>query len=113
MKNQKTMYLLAKARAIAEGPKAYRMMRGYALTETEVRRIYGREGFTNPKTYDRHIGIWQEMGWVHISPVGENKENVYFFSLDDADSTERSLHMELRRRFSDCAEGDLPGVLCS
>lgn len=110
MKNQKTMYLLAKAKAINEGPKTYRMFTGYALTRGEVKRLYTGEGFTKPDTFKRHIDIWVEVGWIMIQPVGPNKEDVFFFTLDDSNVSERGYHMELRTSHPECEE-DLPGVL--
>lgn len=109
MKNQRTMYVIAKAKAIEEGPKTFRMFSGFALTEADIKRIYTREGFTNPNTIQKHLQIWEDVEWVVMQPVGTNKENVYFFTLDDSDSKERQCHMMLRTRFPNCEES-LPGV---
>ena len=110
MKNQRSMYLIAKARAIAEGPKAYRMFRGYALTEAEVKKIYTREGFTKAQTIQNHIDIWKEAQWVEVLPVGNNKEPVLFFVMDDIDSEDRQRHQVLKTSYPDCQES-LPGVM--
>ena len=109
MKNQKTMYALAKAKAIEEGPKTFRMLSGYALTEAEIRRMYAVEGFTKPATIDRHLAIWKDVEWVDVQPVGPNRENIFFFTLDDSTSEERERHMSLRSKHPDCTES-LPGV---
>lgn len=109
MKNQKTMYRLAKARAIREGPKTFMMISGFALTEAEIRDFYTREGFTS-KTADKHLDLWKELEWVDVKPVGGKKENVFFFTLDDSDRDERMTHMALREKFSECTES-LPGVM--
>ncbi len=110
MKNQRTMYVLAKAKAIEDGPKTFRIFSGYALTEGEIKRIYTREGFTNPKTIQRHLDIWKDAEWVVSQPVGANKESVYFFTLDDSDSVDRQRHMLLKSKFPDYDES-LPGVM--
>ena len=49
------MYVIAKAKAIEEGPKTFRMFSGFALTEADIKRIYTREGFTNPNTIQKHL----------------------------------------------------------
>ncbi len=109
MKNQKTMYALAKAKAIGEGPKTFRTLSGYALPEAEILRMYALEGFTKPATIEKHLTIWQELEWVDVKPVGTNRENIYFFALDDSASDDRERHMSLRSKHPDCTES-LPGV---
>lgn len=83
MKNSRTMYLLARARAIDKGPKKYSRFVGYALTEKELRRIFVLEGFNPAKgSIGKYIEIWEECGFVKKIAVGQEGEQVFYFVLD-------------------------------
>lgn len=92
MKNNKTMYLLAKARAVKAGPRKFTRFVGYALTETEIKRIFILEGFSpKKKTMADYLDLWQEAGFVKCFNVGENGEKVFFFLLDALEQDDASL----------------------
>lgn len=113
MKNGKTMYVLARATAIERGPRKFKRFVGYALTETELKRIFVLEGF-NPqkKTMTNYIDMWLEFGFVKsYNGLGENGEKVYFFILDNDSSDESGLIMKLGLKFPDASATSDVGVM--
>lgn len=88
MKNQKAMYAIAKARALSLGPRKFKRIAGYALTDKELNETYLLEGFAaNKKAMNAHVEIWNSLGMVSPVKIGDDgAETVYFFSIDDSDS---------------------------
>ena len=75
MKSNATMYRIAKAKAIEEGPRTWRSptgktYAGFYLTREELRTIFGREGFNvySSQTWLNRIKTWECFG--QILPIG-------------------------------------------
>lgn len=81
MKNANSMYALAKASAIEQGPRIAAGQYGYALSMAELTRIYAQNGFNirtrqgRPPAMENHLGIWEAAGKAHV--VGQ----LIFFEL--------------------------------
>lgn len=112
MKNGKTMYVLARATAVERGPRKFKRIVGYALTEHELKRIFVLEGF-NPqkKTMSNYIDMWLEFGFVKAFNLGEEGEKVYFFVLDKGTPEDTSLIKKLELAYPDVSETADVGVM--
>lgn len=75
MKSNATMYRIAKALVVEEGPRTWKsptgkIYAGYYLTREELRGVFGREGFNvySSQTWINRISAWAYFG--QIVPVG-------------------------------------------
>lgn len=111
MKNAKTMYLLARAKATERGPRKFKRFVGYALTDAEVKRIFIEEGF-NPKkkSMNSYLDMWQEVGWTKRLNLGEEGDGVYFFVLGSG-TDDPSLIKKLELAYPDVTETADVGVM--
>lgn len=112
MKNSKTMYLLAKAKAIEKGPRMFRRFGGYCLTEPELKKIFLMEGF-NPrkKTYESYISLWKEFGLIKALTTDANGGTVFYILLDDTESSDIPLFKGLDMKFPESKETTDPGIV--
>lgn len=86
MKNSKTMYGLAKAKAIEYGPRQYGKCAGFYLTKGEMKTLFIEEGFnTNRPTMGNYIAVWLELGYIYTIKQDGYDEPVHFFLLDDGE----------------------------
>lgn len=111
MKNAKTMYQLARAKAIERGPRKFKRFVGYALTDAEVKRIFIEEGF-NPqkKSMASYLAMWQEMEWMKRLPLGDEGDCVYFIILGSG-CEDPSLLKKLEISYPDVTETKDVGVM--
>lgn len=112
MKNSKTMYLLAKAKATEKGPRRFRRFIGYGLTERELKRIFAMEGF-NPKkkAMESYLEMWKEFELVKAMPLGEDNSNVILFILDPTEDSDMPLIKRLEVSFPDTTSTADAGVV--
>ena len=84
MKNNKTMYELAKAKAIDYGPRLLGKYAGFYMTESELRILFAEEGFNIERpTMGNYVKVWRDLGRIFaVKPEGM-EEASYFFLLDD------------------------------
>lgn len=99
MKNGSTMYDLAKARAISDGPRATENQRiiGYYLTVEELKKMFAREGFVvsvNGKRKTREV--WQDIieRWI-FADRAMKVGNYVFILLDNTDFDDVALRTKL------------------
>lgn len=112
MKNFKAMYALAKAKAIDKGPRRFRKLAGFALTEEELKKIYTLEGFVPKRSvWSSHAEIWEELGWARWYAVGENGSRVLYFVLEKEDPSNPPLLSKIGMAFPDMTETDISGVV--
>lgn len=112
MKNSKTMYELAKAKAIAKGPRKFRKLAGFALTESELKHLYLTEGYSPArKVWERNAALWEEIGWVKAYNVGINDEKVYYFILDPEELDSASYKIRISTSFPDMNESEFQGIV--
>lgn len=111
MKNSIGMYNVARAKALAFGPRRYKRFAGYALTDREMYEIYLLNGFsTDKKAMKRHIEAWKQVGLVMAARVGDDENVVYFFQIDGTKDEDGRLVKELCERFPAYSDVNL-GVL--
>ena len=112
MRNLKSMYDLAKAKAIELGPRKFKKLAGFALTETELKKLYTEAGFIpKRRVWSSHCEIWEDMQWARSFKVGDEGENVIFFTLDKADGKQASCLLTLTKKFPDMNDSGLCGVV--
>lgn len=90
MKNQRTMYMLAKAAAIANGPVRIsaggKNQIGYCIPVSFLETLYTKNGFLK-KTALRHLETWTDLRTVQqVQTDGGRK--IIFFILDDEDAAQ-------------------------
>lgn len=66
---------------------------GYYLTISQIRKIYTREGFTNPSVATKHINLWRGCGMVKTF-VGDK----FIFFLPDNEDVDESLALISRKK---------------
>lgn len=69
MKSNRTMLSLARARAYQKDMQEFAIsdditVIGFAITMSELAKIYKEEGFTSLDVPRRHVKIWKELGLV-------------------------------------------------
>lgn len=86
MKNSKSMFGLAKAKAIDYGPRQYGKCAGFYLTKTELKTLFIEEGFNVSRpTMNNYIGVWRELNYVYAVKQDGFDEPVFFFLLNDTE----------------------------
>lgn len=105
------MYAIAKARALSLGPRKFKRIAGYALTDKELNETYLLEGFAaNRKAMSAHVDIWATLDMVTPVRIGDDgAETVYFFSIDDSDSIQ--VMKALTAAFPEYVDEKTQGVL--
>lgn len=104
MKNSKAMLGLAKAVALAKGPREFKVSQersvlGYALTNGELTDLYLREGFSaNGRARDAHVKVWLEIQKA-CQQKTEKGEPVLFFYLDIKEGEDVSYYGQLLKAF--------------
>lgn len=81
---------LARAIAMAKGPKAIGPLLGYSVTTEELKKLYSRNGFQNLDLVTlNHIEIW-----IYADMAFRHNENIFFY-LNRNDLGSRSAYEKL------------------
>lgn len=100
MKSLKTMHGLARAMAIAKGPRIWSRTRcGYYLTIGELHQLYNDEGFNHRGTcMRRHIGQWMCADMAILEGSEYNTNSAVWFECPAGSET-------MVKVFSECCGG--------